>query len=81
MPCRRLRRSGSRCPDPDLKWNAERGHHDFGEIDFSELFDVIAGHGYCNAERIERRTTAHTEGEWVREAAMAYAAKQQEAVA
>ena len=68
---------GLTLPDLDLRWNAERGHHDFGEIDFSELYDVIAGKGYCNEERMERRTTAHADGEWVREAALAYAAKHQ----
>ena len=24
---------GLKIPDPDLKWNEERGHYDFGEID------------------------------------------------
>ncbi len=77
---------GLTLPDPDLRWNAERGRQDFGAIDFSELYDVIAGKvpkekALCNDERMERRTTAHAEGEWVREAAMAYAAKHQAKVA
>jgi ring-1,2-phenylacetyl-CoA epoxidase subunit PaaA len=63
-------------PDPDLTWNAERGHYDFGEIDFAELFEVIKGNGPCNAQRMAHRRRAHGEGAWVREAADAYAAKQ-----
>jgi ring-1,2-phenylacetyl-CoA epoxidase subunit PaaA len=61
--------------DPDLRWNAERGSYDIGEIDFSELFEVIKGNGPCNAARMNHRRTAHEEGAWVREAAAAYAAK------
>ncbi|QFU85831.1 1,2-phenylacetyl-CoA epoxidase subunit PaaA [Amycolatopsis sp. YIM 10] len=68
-------------PDPDLKWNAERGHYDFGEIDWSELKRVISGDGPCNAERIERRRRAQEEGAWVREAAAAHAAKKAKGVA
>jgi ring-1,2-phenylacetyl-CoA epoxidase subunit PaaA len=67
---------GLTLPDPDLRWNEERGHYDFGEIDFSELFAVIKGRGPCNAQRIGHRVAAHTDGAWVREAADAYAAKQ-----
>jgi ring-1,2-phenylacetyl-CoA epoxidase subunit PaaA len=62
-------------PDPDLKWNAERAHYDFGAIDWSELKRVISGDGPCNAERIENRRRAHEDGDWVREAAIAHAAK------
>ncbi|MFZ9597038.1 MAG: 1,2-phenylacetyl-CoA epoxidase subunit PaaA [Schleiferiaceae bacterium] len=67
---------GLSIPDPDLKWNDERGHYDFGTIDWSEFFAVIAGNGPCNTERLEARRAAHAEGAWVREAASAYAAKQ-----
>ncbi len=63
-------------PDPELRWNAERGHYDFGQIDWDEFRRVIAGGGLCNAERIANRKTAHDEGAWVREAAVAYATKQ-----
>jgi ring-1,2-phenylacetyl-CoA epoxidase subunit PaaA len=66
---------GLTLPDPDLRWNEERGHYDFGEIDFSELFEVIKGNGPCNAERMARRVGAHEDGAWVREAASAYAEK------
>ncbi|MCE8031430.1 1,2-phenylacetyl-CoA epoxidase subunit A [Halomonas daqingensis] len=66
---------GCTAPDPDLKWNEQRGHYDFGEIDWSEFFDVIQGNGPCNRERIEARRRAIDEGAWVREAAAAHAAK------
>jgi ring-1,2-phenylacetyl-CoA epoxidase subunit PaaA len=66
---------GVTLPDADLRWNAERGHYDFGQVDWTEFMAVIKGHGPCNAQRIARRTAAHEEGAWVREAASAYAAK------
>jgi ring-1,2-phenylacetyl-CoA epoxidase subunit PaaA len=66
-------------PDPELRWNADREHHDFGPIDWSEFDRVVAGDGPCNAERMECRRTAHDEGAWVREAAEAYAGKRAEA--
>ena len=67
---------GLAIPDPDLKWNDERGSYDYGEIDWEEFNRVIAGDGPCNAERMERRVTAHEEGSWVREAALAHAEKE-----
>jgi ring-1,2-phenylacetyl-CoA epoxidase subunit PaaA len=67
---------GLTLPDPDLSLNQETGHWDFGVIDWSELWRVIKGDGACNAERIEHRLGAHNDGQWVREAASAYAAKQ-----
>ena len=66
---------GLTLPDPDLAWNESRGHYDFGEIDFTELFEVIKGNGPCNRERLAHRVRAHEEGAWVREAAAAYADK------
>ncbi|MDF3029231.1 MAG: phenylacetate-CoA oxygenase, PaaG subunit [Fluviicola sp.] len=66
---------GLTIPDPDLKWNEERGHYDFGEIDWEEFKQVVSGNGPCNAERIAARVKAKEEGMWVREAAMAYAEK------
>jgi ring-1,2-phenylacetyl-CoA epoxidase subunit PaaA len=66
---------GLTLPDPDLRWNEERGHYDFGPIDFGELQEVIRGNGPCNAERMAHRRRAHEDGAWVREAALAYAEK------
>ncbi|MDF2381667.1 1,2-phenylacetyl-CoA epoxidase subunit A [Nostoc ellipsosporum NOK] len=68
---------GMTLPDADLKWNEERGHYDFGEIDWTEFWEVVKGNGPCNKERLEARRKAWEEGEWVREAAAAHAAKQQ----
>jgi ring-1,2-phenylacetyl-CoA epoxidase subunit PaaA len=67
---------GVTLPDPDLKWNAERGHHDFGAIDWSEFKRVLAGDGPCNRERLAARVEAWDDGAWVREAALAHVRKQ-----
>jgi ring-1,2-phenylacetyl-CoA epoxidase subunit PaaA len=62
-------------PDPDLKWNEARGHYDIGKINWDEFWNVVKGNGPCNKERLEARTQAYEKGEWVRDAAMAYAEK------
>jgi ring-1,2-phenylacetyl-CoA epoxidase subunit PaaA len=67
---------GVTLPDPDLRWNPERGHHDFGAIDWSEFWRVVNGDGPCNRERLAERVDAWNDGEWVREAALAHARKQ-----
>lgn len=66
---------GLQVPDEDLKWNEERQHYDFGEIDWDEFYQVIKGNGPCNRERMKARREAYEKGTWVREAAKAYAAK------
>jgi ring-1,2-phenylacetyl-CoA epoxidase subunit PaaA len=66
---------GLTLPDPDLKWNEERGHYDFGEIDWKEFFNVIKGNGPCNKQRVKARAAAKENGLWVRDAATAYADK------
>jgi len=63
-------------PDPDLQWNEERGHYDFGAIDWDEFWNVIKGNGPCNRDRLRTRVKAWEDGAWVREAAMAHANKQ-----
>ena len=63
-------------PDPELRYNDETKHWEFGEIDWEEFKQVISGNGPCNRERLAARRAAHDEGAWVREAAAAYAAKQ-----
>ena len=62
-------------PDPELRWNEERGHYDFGACDFEELRRVVSGDGPCNRQRAAHHLKAHEDGAWVREAAAAYAAK------
>lgn len=69
---------GVALPDPDLKWNEERQHYDYGKIDWDEFWQNVNGNGPCNAERLEARSHAYESGAWVREAALAYAKKQQE---
>jgi ring-1,2-phenylacetyl-CoA epoxidase subunit PaaA len=69
---------GLTIPDKDLKWNESTGHYEFGEIDWTEFNEVVKGNGPCNKQRLQTRNKAHEEGAWVREAAMAYAHKQQE---
>jgi ring-1,2-phenylacetyl-CoA epoxidase subunit PaaA len=66
---------GVSLPDPQLQWNDDRGHYDFGQPDWAEFKRVIGGNGPCNAERIANRQAAHEGGAWVREAAAAHAAK------
>ena len=68
---------GLSIPDPDLRWNDERGHYDFTAPDFDELFRVIKGDGPCNRQRMAHRVAAYNDGAWVRDAAAAYAAKRQ----
>jgi ring-1,2-phenylacetyl-CoA epoxidase subunit PaaA len=67
---------GLTIPDPALKWNAERGHYDFGKIDWEEFYNVVQGNGPCNRDRLRTRVEAQEQGTWVREAAAAYAQKQ-----
>ena len=66
---------GLTIPDPALRWNGDRGHYDFGEIDWQEFHNVIAGNGPCNRQRLEARRQAHEDGRWVREAVLAHAEK------
>ncbi len=67
---------GVSLPDADLKWNAAKGCHDYGAINWDEFWATVNGNGPCNAERLATRVKAHEQGDWVREAALAYAAKQ-----
>ena len=66
---------GLKVPDDKLKWNEKTNHYDFGDIDWEEFWNVVNGKGLCNKERIEHHKKAHDEGEWVREAAVAYSEK------
>lgn len=62
-------------PDRDIKWNEERGHYDFGVINWDEFWNVVKGNGPCNKQRLETRKKAWEEGQWVRDAATAHAEK------
>jgi len=69
---------GLTIPDPELRFDDKAGHWLFGEINWAEFRAVLAGNGPCNRERLEARQRAHAEGAWVREAALAHAAKQRQ---
>jgi ring-1,2-phenylacetyl-CoA epoxidase subunit PaaA len=66
---------GLTIPDPDLKWNKETGHYEFGAINWDEFWQVVEGNGPCNHDRIKARREAKENGIWVREAALAHAEK------
>ncbi|MBL7740939.1 MAG: 1,2-phenylacetyl-CoA epoxidase subunit A [Chitinophagaceae bacterium] len=66
---------GMTLPDDQLRWDEKRRHYDFGEIDWNEFWNVVKGNGPCNKQRLDARKKAWEEGEWVREAATAYAEK------
>ena len=72
---------GLTLPDPALRFNEASGHWDFGPIDWTEFTQVLAGNGPCNRDRLAARRTAHSDGAWVREAALAYAEKQRQRAA
>ena len=67
---------GVTLPDPELKWNEERQHYDFGRIDWDEFWRVVNGNGPCNRERLAARVKAWDDGAWVREDALAHERKQ-----
>src|SRR5215470_12530829 len=67
---------GLTIPDPELRWNEERGHYDFGEIDWTEFHEVLKGNGPCNRERLRTRVKAYEDGRWFRDALVAHADKQ-----
>jgi ring-1,2-phenylacetyl-CoA epoxidase subunit PaaA len=66
---------GLTVPDPELRWNEERGHYDFGAIDWTEFHDVLKGNGPCNRERLATRVKAWEDGRWFRDALVAHADK------
>ena len=78
MIAEQIKTLGMQLPDPDLKWNEERKHYDFGAINWDEFWQVVKGNGPCNKQRLDARRNAWEEGEWVREAAVAYARKRRD---
>ncbi|MFZ6778291.1 1,2-phenylacetyl-CoA epoxidase subunit PaaA [Undibacterium sp. Ji83W] len=67
---------GLQLPDPAIKWNEERGHYDFGEINWDEFYQVLKGNGPCNRERLRTRVKAYDDGAWFRDALQTHADKQ-----
>jgi ring-1,2-phenylacetyl-CoA epoxidase subunit PaaA len=75
MVAEQVKLLGMTLPDPDLKWNEERKHYDFGTINWDEFWNVVNGNGPCNKQRLDARKNAWEAGAWVREAAQAHADK------
>jgi ring-1,2-phenylacetyl-CoA epoxidase subunit PaaA len=75
MIAEQVRVLGMTLPDPELKWNDDTRHYDFGEVNWEEFWNVVKGNGPCNKQRLDARKTAWEKGEWVRDAAAAYAEK------
>ncbi len=72
---------GLEIPDPNLSWNEDKSGYDFSEPDWNEFFQVIRGHGPCNADRMRVRRKAWDDGAWVRDGLMAHAEKMRAAAA
>jgi len=66
---------GLTIPDDNLRWNEESGHYDFTQPDWDEFYQVIAGYGPCNKERMDARIGAWENGAWFREALSEHAKK------
>ncbi len=66
---------GVSLPDPELRWNEALQRHDYGAIDWDEFWRTVNGNGPCNKERLATRVKAYADGQWVRDAALAHAAK------
>ena len=65
-------------PDKNLKWNEKKQGYDYRDPDWNEFKSVIKGNGICNKDRLLSRNNSHKNGEWVREAAIAYGKKQEQ---
>jgi ring-1,2-phenylacetyl-CoA epoxidase subunit PaaA len=75
MIAEQIKTLGMKLPDDKLKWNEEKRHYDFGEINWDEFWQVVKGNGPCNKQRLDTRRKAWEKGEWVREAAAAFSKK------
>ncbi len=65
-------------PDKNLKWNEKKQGYDYSDPDWNEFKSVIKGNGICNKDRLLSRNNSHKNGEWVREAAIAYGKKKEQ---
>lgn len=66
---------GLTIPDDKLQWNEDKQGYDFSEPDWTEFFDVLAGNGPCNKERLSARVKAWEDGAWFRDGLLAYSKK------
>jgi ring-1,2-phenylacetyl-CoA epoxidase subunit PaaA len=67
---------GLTLPDPKLRFDEHSGNWIHGPIAWDEFWRVVKGDGPCNAERLAARRAAHEQGQWVREALLAYSQRQ-----
>ena len=68
---------GLKIPDANYRL-LENGSYETSEIDWDEFWNVIKGNGPCNTQRIKHHAAAHDNGQWVREAAIAYNEKKEQ---
>jgi len=66
---------GLTLPDPELRFDKDKGEWVYTEPDWEEFKRVVRGGGPVTRDRIETRRMAHEDGLWVREALAAAAAK------
>ena len=67
--------TGLTLPDPELRFDESTGHWRHGPIDWDHFWQVVKGNGPMNKERLAARRHAHEDGQWVREALAAHAAR------
>jgi len=68
---------GLSIPDPNLHFNETTGHYEFSELPWDEFHEVLAGNGPANKKRLDTKINAQKENRWVKEAALAFAAKEE----
>jgi len=66
---------GLSIPDEKLTWNEQKNGYDFSDPDWAEFYEVLAGNGPCNNQRLEARVNAWNNGAWYRDGLMAHAQK------
>lgn len=68
---------GLKIPDDNYEL-LPNGSYKTSDIDWDEFWNVIKGNGPCNNKRLKHHKKAHKNGQWVREAAIAYNKKKEQ---
>jgi ring-1,2-phenylacetyl-CoA epoxidase subunit PaaA len=63
----RLREIGLVIPDPELRYDAEKGRWVYSEPNWDELRAIVRNQGPATAERVGFRRMTYEEGQWVRD--------------